>query len=250
MFFGMIPIHEEKEDGSMRLRPTHVAAALLALGAAWLGAPPSHAMSSPPMNVADLVRHSASIVVGTVSSVTQSSAPGQLPYTQISVKVSETITGRRAPDGTLIFRQFGLQSPLPAADGRKFVGTIAGMPSYKTGDQVVLFLGPVSRIGLRTTAGLQQGKFVARAGNLQNEVNNSGLFRDLSFTGRTLDDKEAAMIETKEGAVSVDTFLGLVRRAVSERWWDTVQPPSVGQPKRNPGSPSGPKRVGVAGVTP
>jgi len=234
----------------MRIRPVVLAAALFALGAAWLGMPPSYASSSPPMNVADLVRHSSAIVVGTVASVTQSSEPGQLPYTQVQVKVSETITGRRAPDGTLTFRQFGLQTPLPSASGRRYVGLLAGMPTYHAGDQVVLFLGRTSSIGLRTTAGLQQGKFVARAGNLQNEVNNSGLFRDLSFTGRTLSDKEAAMVETKEGAVAVDTFLGLVRRAVNEHWWDTAQTPRPGQPKRNPGSPSGPKRAALVGVTP
>ncbi len=234
----------------MRFRRVYLAAALLALGVAWLGATPSQASSSPPMNVADLVRHSSAIVVGTVTGVTQSSQPGQLPYTQVQVKVSEAIRGRRAPDGTLTFRQFGLQSPLPAADGRRFVGLVAGMPGYETGDRVVLFLGPVSRIGLRTTAGLQQGKFVNRAGNLQNEVNNSGLFRNVSFTGRSLSDKELAMVETTLGAVAADTFLGLVRRAVNEHWWDAAQNPGPGQPKRNPGSPSGPKRVAPVGVTP
>ncbi len=234
----------------MRIRLASLCAALLALGVAWLGAPPSHAFSSPPMNLADLVRHSSAIVVGTVSGVTQSAEPGKLPYTQIQVKVSETITGRRAPDGTLTFRQFGLQTPLPAANGRKFVGLVAGMPTYQTGDQVVLFLGRISSIGLRTTAGLQQGKFVARAGNLQNEANNSGLFQNVSFAGRTLNDKELAMVETKQGAVATDTFLGLVRRAVNEHWFDTAQPPRPGQPKPNPGSPTGPKRIAPVGVTP
>jgi hypothetical protein len=226
----------------MRIRCSHLAAALVALGAAWLGAPPSHALSSPPMNVADLVRHSSAIVVGTVSDVTQSAQPGQPPYTEIQVKVAETISGPRAQNGTLTFRQFGLQSPLPAADGRKFVGSFPGMPTYRTGDQVVLFLGPVSSIGLRTTAGLTQGKFVARAGNLENEVNNRGLFQNVSFTGRSLGEKEQAMVETKEGAVSGDTFLGLVRRAVNEHWFDITQLPSPKPPKYKPVAPASPKK--------
>ncbi len=234
----------------MRIRRVSFAAALFALGVAWLAATPSQASSSPPMNVADLVRHSSAIVVGTVTGLTSSSQPGQLPYTQVQVKVSETVSGRRAPDGTLTFRQFGLQSARPAANGRRFAGLVAGMPTYRVGDQVVLFLGPVASIGLRTTAGLQQGKFVNRAGNLQNEVNNSGLFRNVSFTGRALSDKELAMVETTQGAVAADTFLGLVRRAVNEHWWDTAQPPTPGRPKQNPGSPSGPKRLAPAGVTP
>ena len=246
----LIPIYQEKEDRSMRFQRRCLAAALLALGAVSLGAPPIHATSSPPMNVADLVRHSAAIVVGTVSNVTQFANAGQVPYTRIQVKVSETVRGHRAPDETLTFNQFGLQSPLPAADGRVFVGAYAGMPTYRTGERVVLFLGPVSSIGLRTTAGLQQGKFVAGAAGLLNEVNNSGLFRNLSFAGKTLSDREQAMVESNQGAVVTETFLGLVRRAVSERWWDVAQTPVPGGPKGGVAGRQAPTSVAPAEVTP
>src|SRR5262249_47478739 len=158
---------------------TSITAAILALGGAWLGAP-AHASSSVPMTLPDLVRESPQIVVGTVSSVTDHADAGKVPFTEIQVQVSETIRGESA--ATLTFRQFGLQSPQPAADGRRYVGIVAGLPRYKAGEPVVLFLGPVSRIGLRTTTGLGQGRFVRRGDTLVNETNNAGLFQGVSFS--------------------------------------------------------------------
>lgn len=200
-----------------RRRHTTVAAALAVLAGAWLWAPPSQAMNTKPMNISDLVRESNQIVVGRVVAVNQGLAPNRLPYTDVEVKVSESILGAGAT--TITFRQFGLQSPLPAEGGRKYVGLVAGMPQYKAGEQVVLFLGKTSSIGFRTTIGLGQGKFAVRGGNLENDVNNAGLFQNLDLGRRHLDDKEKHLVTTTEGAVGSDTFLSFLRRAVNEKWW-------------------------------
>jgi hypothetical protein len=141
----------------------------------------------------------------------------QLPYTEVTVKVSESILGTSG--ATLTFRQFGLQTALPAVDGRRYAGLVAGMPQYTVGEHVVLFLGKTSSLGYRTTIGLGQGKFDLRGGNLQNEVNNSGLFQNINLGRKHLDDKERHLVTTTQGAVGADTFLSFLRRAVTEKWW-------------------------------
>jgi hypothetical protein len=200
------------------MRRDSIAAALLALGAAWLAPPASQAMSLQPINLADMVQHSTHIVAGTVSAVNQGIDRSGLPYTEIELKVAEAIRGNAG--GTLTFRQFGLQTAQPAANGRKYVGLVAGMPRYAQGDQVILFLGPVSTLGYRTTVGLGQGHFAMHGGNLRNDANNSGLFSGVSFGKHRLNDKEKFMVTTKQGVVGADTFVSLVRRAVSGKWWD------------------------------
>ena len=100
----------------MRFRPHSIAAALLALGAAWLSPPQSQAFSTPPINVADMIRQSDQIVSGTVTDVTQAIDSHGLPYTQVLLKVAESIRGNAS--GTMTFRQIGLQSPMAAENGR------------------------------------------------------------------------------------------------------------------------------------
>lgn len=201
-----------------RIKPTTLAVALAALGCAWLWAPSAYALNTNPMNVADLIRESNQIVVGTVTSVNQGIGANRLPYTEVQVNVAESVLGTSGR--TLTFRQFGLQDALPASNGRRYVGLVTGMPQYKAGDAVVLFLGRTSSIGYRTTIGLGHGRFALRSGNLTNELNNAGLFKDLDLTGKSLNDKEKHLVTTTHGAVGKDTFLAFVRRAIAERWWN------------------------------
>lgn len=208
-------------------RRTAIAAVLTVLGAVWLWLPQIQAVNTTPMNVSDLIRESNQIVVGTVSAVNQGIGTNQLPYTEVVVKVSESILG--ASGTTLTFRQFGLQSPQPDKESRRYVGLVAGMPRYKAGEHVVLFLSPTSSIGYRSTIGLGQGKFALSGGNLENEINNAGLFQNLNVALTALDDKESRLLDTEQGAVGADAFLGFVRRAVSEKWFKPAPTKKVSQ---------------------
>lgn len=201
----------------MRFRTHPIAGALLALGAAWLVAPPSLALSTKPINVADMVRLSDEIVAGTVTAVDQGIDERGLPYTQVQLKVAEWIRG--SASGTLTFRQLGLQTAQPAGGGRKLLGLAAGMPRYGAGEQVVVFLSRTSTIGFRTTIGLEQGRFTLRGGNLENGANNAGLFRNVNLSKVSLNAKEKFLVATQQGAVNADTFLSFVRRSVRENWW-------------------------------
>src|SRR6185436_17938742 len=110
-------------------------------------------------------------------------------------------------------------------------GLVAGMPQYKAGDEVVLFLGKTSPIGFRATIGLGQGRFALRGGNVVNEVDNAGLFKDLDVRNRKLDEKERHLVTTTHGVLGADTFLSFLRRAVGEKWWNGSNTP---KPKATP----------------
>ena len=215
----------------MRFRPIHIGAGLVALGAAWLAPQPSFALNAKPVNMTDLVRQADQIVAGAVTNVTEGVDAHGLPYTQIELSVVESIRG--SASGTFTFRQFGFQTPQPAADGRKRLNLVAGMPQYTKNDHVMLFLSRTSSMGMRTTIGLGQGRFALRGGQYENLASNAGLFRNVDFSRFALNERERFLTTTEIGAVQAETFLGLVRRAVSENWWAPAPPRRGGQ--INPG---------------
>src|SRR5262249_27522129 len=206
----------------MKGRRITTTTSLTVLCGAYLLARPVNAMSLQPLNLSDLTRQSTHIVQGTVEAVREGVDGNRLPYTEIEVKVSESVKGSATKD--LTFRQFGLQTPQPSENGHKYVGLVAGMPGYAAGDQVLLFLGPVSSLGYRTTVGLGQGHFKLRGGSFENDANNAGLFRNVSYGNHNLSDKERSMTAVQQGAVAAETFVGLVRRAVNGNWWTTPVP--------------------------
>lgn len=217
----------------MTFKSKHIAAALVALGAAWLAPRPAFALTSKTVNMTDLVRQADQIVAGTVTDVTQGVDERGLPYTEIQLRVVESLRG--GANGTLTFRQFGFQNAQPSANGRKQLNLVAGMPRYAENEYVLLFLSRTSGLGMRTTVGLEQGRFALRGGGYENGANNAGLFRNVDFSRITLNEKEQFLTTTQIGAVQADTFLGLVRRAVGEDWWAPAPPRG---PRANPINPS------------
>ena len=174
------------------------------------------------MNLAELVRSAQTIVTGTVEQVSTGRTDG-IACTEVRIRVSEALLGN--VDGELMFRQLNLSSAMPAQNGRRYVGILPGMPNYRQGERVLLFLGPANQRQFRTTVGLEQGKFVFAGGSVQNETRNRGLFRDLPALPReSLTEKENAMLDTTVGAVGAGTLLGLVKRAVAEGWWSEAPP--------------------------
>jgi len=193
-----------------------------------------------PPNLSDRTTQSTHIVRGTVEAVRERGDGNRRPYTETDIEVSESVKGSAPRD--LTFRQFGLQSPRPAENGRKYVGLVAGMPRYAAGDQVLLFLGPVSGIGYRTTVGQGQGHFMLRGGSFENDANNAGLFRNVSYGNHNLSDKEKSMTAVQQGAVAAETFVGLVRRAVNGNWW-TPSGPRTPRPRGLHSLPTTPATV-------
>lgn len=167
-------------------------------------------------NFLELLRHTESIIVGTVAKKEDGFQNG-LPFTEVSIEVGQSIKGSK--ESTFTFRQFGLIEPKATGDGRiNLMVTPAGWPTYSVGEQVMLFLHkPASKTGLQTTVGLTQGKFVIRGDKISNGLNNDELFSRIKFNG-PLKPTHQDLINQPGGAYSAEAFLSLVRTAVQEKW--------------------------------
>ena len=96
------------------LRVTVVGA--LAVCFVLVGVLTGHSTTVEKMNVARLIEHSELILVGQVVGMTDGFDGNNLPYTDITLQVAETIKG--AAGGSYTFRQFGLMAPRDMGDGR------------------------------------------------------------------------------------------------------------------------------------
>jgi hypothetical protein len=171
------------------------------------------------MNVAELARRSTDIVVGTVKDVTPGVTRG---FATIEVELAVSQTLRGGAKETLRFRQLASRAPEAAprsAEGRVYLGLVPGLPSYAKGDRVLLFLGAEGRLGLRTTVGLEQGRFRLRAGSAENGFSNMGLFHGVTARPGS-DASTRSLLETTRGGVREDALVGLVKRALAEGWWE------------------------------
>jgi hypothetical protein len=200
------------------LRLSTALAATLAL----LGGPVAHAMKLKPQNLTQLISDSQSIIAGKVTRVTDGIAPNGMPYTEITISVSDSAKGELRGGANYTFRQFGLLEPRKLPNGKTLIAvTPEGFPHWTVGEHVIAFMyKPASRTGLQTTAGLAQGKLNVLNGKLTNEFNNRGLFEGVKIQDGLLSDKERAMVKS-QGSVDAATFVGLVGRAVSGNWVQT-----------------------------
>ncbi len=167
----------------------------------------------------DLIELSEMIVLGDVRDVRDGFDASGVPFTEITLDVGESVRGSLGAQYT--FRQFGLLEPRQLADGTWNLNVSPdGWPRFHKGERVVLFLHPAGELtGLRTTTGLFQGKFtVDENGMVANLIGNQGLFKGVRETAGRLSPVEQKMLAQSKGGIQLDTFLGLVRKAVQERW--------------------------------
>jgi len=181
-----------------------------------LGMNIAYAKNMKKQNLVELMTHTDSILVGTVSKKTDGFFQG-LPYTEITLDVGQTLKGERNPSYT--FRQFGLIEPKSMGDGRvNLMVTPAGWPTYVKGEQVMLFLHkPASKTGFQTTAGLTQGKFTIKGKKIANDIGNDSLFAGVKITGQ-MTRSQQDLVNQPGGAYAADAFLSLVKTAVEENW--------------------------------
>ena len=189
---------------------------------------PSHATSVVPMTVVDLLAHSQTIVAGQVQSVTDGFDAKGLPYTEVALKVSDTIRGQKAE--TYTFRQFGLDKPRKLADGRTYLGRPVGWPTWRKGEAALLFMySKAKTTGLQTTVGLGQGKLSLANGVALNSYENATLFAGVRVNRGLLDASEQKMFDTKRGPVDAVTLQKFLHRAVDGNW---VKNGSIANAKR------------------
>lgn len=171
-------------------------------------------------NVVDLITYADIIVRGEIVEVTDG-IENTIPYTQIRVKVKESLRG--GVTGTYTFRQFGLLAPRRMENGLvNYTVNPAGWATYRRGEDVMLFLYRAAKTtGLRTTVGLGQGKFTFQGGRAVSQERNAGLFDGVATDGLTLEKADADMLTASGAPVSAEAFMSFVRRAVSGRWIET-----------------------------
>jgi hypothetical protein len=175
----------------------------------------SHASLVESRNVVQLIDEASTIVVGSVISVSDGFDVRGLPYTEVKLEIQESLSGPKAE--ALTFRQFGLQTPRPTADGkRQWLMKPDGWPTWRLGDHALVFLAPpAGETGFRTTAGLEQGKVAIRNGVMHQHAH---LFAGVEATPGTLTARESRIASGMPGPVAADALVGLVRRAVAQRW--------------------------------
>ena len=176
----------------------------------------AHAKNMKKQNLLELMTHTDSILIGTVSKKTDGFHKG-LPYTEITVDVAQSVKGNHGSSYT--FRQFGLIEPKSMGNGYvNLMVTPAGWPVYSKGEQVMLFLHkPASETGFQTTAGLTQGKFMIRSNKVANDINNDSLFAGVKINSK-LNPAQQDLINQPGGAYKTDDFVSLVKTAVDENW--------------------------------
>lgn len=169
------------------------------------------------MNINDLIGNGDLIIVATVMNMSDGFDSSGLPYTDVTVQVHETLQGNA--NGMYTFRQFGLMAPRDMGNGRTYLGVSPdGFPKFSVGQEVVLFLYAQTGLGFQSTAGLLQGKFDVRNGEVSNGIDNLDLFKDAVADEAMLDDAEVKMLQQKKGPVQKDTLISFVNKAVENGW--------------------------------
>lgn len=177
----------------------------------------SQAATLASQNLVSLIQNSDRILVGTVESISDGFDDSNVPFTEVTLRVSDHIRGEAGD--TVTFRQFGLLEPREI-DGRTYLGTSPdGWPRWNEKERVMVFLGPPARLtGLRTTVGLQAGKLRMSNGQLANAAGNVGIFSGMKVEANGLTSDQVAMLASDGQAVDANPFISLVRRAVDENW--------------------------------
>src|SRR5262245_32894343 len=109
---------------------------------------PAHAtMLVRRLSLNEVTRDAARIVHGRVMSVRSGRDSLGLPATWITFAVARTLKG--PAESELVVKQIGTTEPLP--DGA--LGRVAGLPSYREGEEIIIFLRGTSARGFTSPVG-------------------------------------------------------------------------------------------------
>jgi hypothetical protein len=170
------------------------------------------------MTVANLIHYGDKIIAGRVTAINDGFDAKNLPYTDVTVAVQESLKGNTS--GYYTFRQYGLAAPREIG-GRTYLGVSPeGVPRFAVGEDVVVFLFKKTSAGFQSTAGLMQGKFTVSGRTLSNGVDNSELFKGINVNQSQLTAAEKKMLATESGPIETELFKGFVKKAVQQNWFN------------------------------
>ena len=172
---------------------------------------PAAAMTILPLDLPALTHQAARIFVGRVERIEAGRDANGLPVTWTTFAVEQTVKGPAGAHVTL--KQLG--ASLGTADAR--VLPHPGLPRYRPGESVVLFVHPESALGLTSPVGLGQGCFRIRDDHGANVAENDVGNRNLASPGAAARTLAAPVAPDATAApLPLDTLLGRVRALVDE----------------------------------
>lgn len=169
-------------------------------------------------NLADLIVQSELILLGTVIELSDGFTIQNIPYTEITLDVMESLKGKGTP--VYRFRQFGLLHARTSDDGADYLGlSPEGFPRWNSGETVLVFLHqPARHTGLQTTVGLEQGKLQEVDGRFVRNDGIQTLFQNLVVEAGDLTPEQIDLLRGDAQVVEASSLLALLRRAVEENW--------------------------------
>ena len=163
------------------------------------------------MNLESLIRESGMIFAGRVIDIeTGTKDRMNLYMTRYTFEVLEPIYG--VEGDTVDIKQYGGE-----ANGKELYP--AGVPRFERGEEVLVMLYPLSRIGMTSTVGKDQGKFWIREEDTSgtkvvfNKIKNRGLFNKLKNPGLVA---EPEWIGGQRDSLAYDRFLETVRNLTAK----------------------------------
>jgi hypothetical protein len=164
------------------------------------------------VNLREMVEAAGTIVTGQVVDVREGRHPNypNVAVTYITVEVEDMLKGAPNRQTQHVFMQFG---GLGATRMRE-------VPSYRVGEEVVLFLYPESEYGFTSPVGGDQGKFYVRTDPqtgqkvLGNSLKNARLFEGIDTNKLSLAERNA--VRSDGTSVDYQAFASLVRRLVKK----------------------------------
>lgn len=163
-----------------------------------------HATSVRALELEELVRQSHQIFVGRVIATRQGTIPdSNLDYMEYTVSVSDWIKGGSSP--TVKFRQLG-------RPGGALL--VPGLPRYKKGEEVLLFIHQPSEIGLTSPVGMQQGHYRVERGTTGERYVRAGsmLPSIIRLTSQSKPAVSPIAVTAPSDRISLEDFLTLLRQ--------------------------------------
>jgi hypothetical protein len=172
-----------------RLRPGVWASAAFAIGAIGFAVSGISAATVMQMNLAELVQRADRIYRGTVVSATSGTVAvggGELPIVTYRLQVEDVIRGDVDTMKGIRLTELRMLGKVTAKRTASFrsVSPLPEMPQLSVGQTYLVLTTRPSAIGLSTTVGMGQGLFriegIGKDETAVNQLNNSGLFRDMA----------------------------------------------------------------------
>lgn len=170
------------------------------------------------MNLAEMVGRADLIFRGTVLDARENTVQvggGTLPVVTYRIRVDDEFKGTFQEVKGVPVAEIKMLGKLKSASSGsvRSLGPLAELPRLEVGQEYLLLTTPRSAIGLSTTVGLGQGRFVLQGKRGQevalNGNHNRGLFRGM-------DTGPSGVGSTPEGAVPYAVLADLIRDIVGE----------------------------------